>query len=98
MIMQGKVHSCSIPVRAVANAAGVKQCSGGVPPEAAGPPGVFPSWSSEQLASFQRRDPELGLVWELWDKRWAPGTVTPDGYQGGLARVETVDCTVAQVC
>ena len=79
-VMQGKVHSCSVPVRAVASATGTKPSSGGVPPEAAGPPGVFPSWSSEQLASFQRKDPELGLVWELWDKRWAPGEVTPNGY------------------
>ena len=51
-VMQDKVHSCSIPVRTVANATGVKQCSGGVPPEAAGPagvfPGVFPSWLSKQ--------------------------------------------------
>ena len=78
-VLQNRVHSCSVPIEVAVHAANIRQPNTEVPPKGAGPPGVFPSWSSEQLISLQRADPELGLIWERWNRRWTPGEVAPNG-------------------
>ena len=40
---------------------------------AVGPPGVFPSWTSEQLAALQKADPTLRFIWKRWDDKWKHG-------------------------
>ena len=76
-ILQTRTHSTSVPLHVGAcNADCTPEKDG---PTRAGPPGVFPSWSSEQLAALQKSDPCLSVVWERWDQRWVPGEVIPGG-------------------
>ena len=36
-------------------------------------PGVFPSYSYEQLAQMQKDDEALGVLWGCWTSGWSPG-------------------------
>ena len=44
------------------------------------PPAVLPSFSFEELATFQKQDDVLAKVWLLWDRRWKPGEELPSPY------------------
>ena len=72
-IFLAKTHSTPFPLLIGACNVGIDLAKQA--PEGAGPLGVFPSWSSDQIAALQQSDP--GTIWERWDKRWSPAEVIP---------------------